>query len=58
MDWLAMSPDVNLVEHAFAQMSLWVRDLDRRPPSNLDELPQGIHKVSVPAAREGPVHYY
>ena len=45
MDWLAMSPDMNPIEHAWDQMSLWIRDMDRRPPSNLAELPQSIHKV-------------
>ena len=37
MDWPARSLDMNLIEHVWDQMSVWIRDMDD-PPSTVAEL--------------------
>lgn len=44
IDWPAMSPDINPIEHVCGQMSIWNRDMDR-PPSNLAELRRTIREA-------------
>ena len=53
MDWAARSPDMNPIEHAWNQMSVWIRDMDD-PPSTVAELNNAVRQAWT-AVRPGRV---